>query len=123
MKRTTRTDDEREAAFLLDIVNESKDVEDFTKGMNFVDFAANRLVRKAVVKSLESIAEATKNLTPALKARHPDIAWKQVAGFRNFSAHHYWELDYSIVWDIVRGHLPSLLAVVKDELKKHPAAR
>lgn len=108
---------------MLDIVNESKDVEDFTKGMNFVDFAANRLVRKAVVKSLESIAEATKNLTPALKARHPDIAWKQVAGFRNFSAHHYWELDYSIVWDIVRGHLPPLLAVVKNELKKHPAAR
>ena len=120
MTRTKRPDEIREAAFLRDIVIEAEDVEEFTKDMKFVDFAANRLVRKAVTKCLESIAEATKNLTPELKARHAGIAWKQMAGFRDFSAHHYWEMDYRIVWDIVRGHLPLLLVVVNAELAKVP---
>jgi uncharacterized protein with HEPN domain len=60
-----------------------------------------------VTKCLESIAEASKNLPPAFKARHPHIAWKQIAAFRDFSAHHY--------WDIVGSHLPQLLAVVREE--------
>jgi uncharacterized protein with HEPN domain len=116
MKRSRRSAEEREGAFLSDILAEGKDVADFTKGMNLARFVEDRLVRKAVTKCLESIAEATKNLTPALKARHPTVNWRQVAGFRDFSAHHYWELDYSLVWDVVVAHLPPLLAVVRDEL-------
>jgi uncharacterized protein with HEPN domain len=123
MKRIRRRDEEREAAFLRDIVIEAKDVQDFTKGLNLPTFVADRMARKAVVKSIESIAEATKHLTPALKERHPIIAWKQIAGFRDFSTHHYWELDYGIVWDVVKQHLPPLLAVAKEELRLHRAAR
>jgi uncharacterized protein with HEPN domain len=116
MKRRKISPSEREAAFLRDILVEGKDVAEFTKGMNLATFSGNRLVRKAVTKCLESVAEATKNLTAALTARHPDISWKQIAAFRDFSAHHYWEIDYGIVWDIVRNHLPQLLAAVKKEL-------
>jgi len=118
MKRSKTAIAEREAAFLRDILVEGKDVQDFTKGMNLEIFSSDRLVRKAVTKCLESIAEATKNLTPALKARHPSIACKQVAAFRDFSAHHYGQIDYGIVWDIVAGHLPQLLAAVDAELAK-----
>jgi uncharacterized protein with HEPN domain len=123
MKRGKVAAPDREAAFLRDILVEGKDVEDFTKGMNLATFSSNRLVRKAVTKCLESIAEATKNLTPTLKARHPGISWKQIAAFRDFSAHHYWEIDYGIVWDVVRTHLPQLLAAAQQELKKHGVGR
>jgi uncharacterized protein with HEPN domain len=95
MKRTKIAAEEREAAFLRDIVIEAADVEEFTRG----------------------IAEATKNLTPALEGRHSKVPWNQVAAFRDFSAHHYWEMDYSIIWDIVREHLPPLLTAVKAELE------
>jgi uncharacterized protein with HEPN domain len=118
MKRGKISALERDAAFLRDIQVEAKDIQDFTQGMGLAGFATDRLVRKAVTKCLESIAEASKNLTPALRARHPQIAWKQVAGFRDFSAHHYWEIDYGMVWDIVRNYLPQLLAVVEKELDK-----
>jgi uncharacterized protein with HEPN domain len=118
MKRGKVTIAEREAAFLRDILVEGKDVEEFTKGLSLVTFSCHRLVRKAVTKCLESIAEATKNLTPALKARHPAISWRQVAAFRDFSAHQHWEIDYGIVWDIVQGHLPQLIAAVEEELGK-----
>jgi uncharacterized protein with HEPN domain len=116
MKRTRKGPQERDAAFLRDIVIEAKDVGDFTKGMNLVTFTADRLVRKAVTKCLESIAEASKNLSPGLKARHPEIAWRRIAAFRDFSAHHYREIDYALVWDIVQEHLPPLVAVVEQEL-------
>jgi uncharacterized protein with HEPN domain len=118
VKRGKLGTDEREAAFLRDIVIEGGDIEDFTRGMSLATFVADRMARKAVTKCLESIAEGSKNLSPALKARHPQIPWKQIAGFRDLSAHHYWEMDYSLVWDIVRGHLPRLLTVVRDELDK-----
>ena len=116
MKRTRQGPEDPDPAFLRDIVIEAKDVADFTKGMNFATFAADRLVRKAVTKCLESIAEASKNLSPALKAGHSQIEWKRIAGFRDFSAHHNWEVDYAIVWDIVSAHLPPLLKVVEQEL-------
>jgi uncharacterized protein with HEPN domain len=116
MKRSKQRPEERDPAFLRDIVIEAKDVGDFTRGMNLLTFTADRLVRKAVTKCLESIAGASKNLSPALKERHPAIAWRQIAAFRDFSAHHDWEIDYSLVWDIVREHLPPLLLVVEQEL-------
>jgi uncharacterized protein with HEPN domain len=118
VKRGKLEADERQAAFLRDIVIEGDDVESFTKGMNLATFVADRMARKAVTKCLESIAEASKHLDPTLKARHPEIPWRQIAGFRDVSAHHYWEIDYSLVWDVVRSHLPQLLAAVKGELRK-----
>jgi len=106
-------------AFLADIVSEHGDVVVFTQGMNLDIFLSDRLVKKAVTKCLESIAEATKSLNPTLKSRHPDVNWKQIAGFRDFSAHHYWELDYVLVWDVVIQHLPRLIAAVTIELQRH----
>lgn len=118
MKRGKLAPAERDAAFLRDIVIEGSDIASFTKGMNLTKFTANRMARKAVTKCLESIAEASKNLSSALKARHPQIPWKPIAGFRDISSHHYWEVDYSLVWDIIRTHLPQLETAVKDELAK-----
>ncbi len=117
MRRTRLGAVERESAFLADIVREAEDVGVFTKGVTFVDFASNRLISKAVIKSLESIGEATKNLTPALKKRHPRIEWRKVAAFRDLSIHHYWDVDYAIVWDVVKSHVPLLLDVIKKELE------
>jgi uncharacterized protein with HEPN domain len=118
MRRAKLDAKTREAAYLRDILIEANDVESFTKGMDLGKFVTDRLVCKAVTKCLESIAEATKSLTPALKERHKSIPWKQIAGFRDFSAHHYWELDYTMVWDVVIGHLPPLIVVVEAELAK-----
>lgn len=116
-KRSSLSQVEKDAAFLADIVSESRDIAAFTLGMELDAFLSDRLVKKAVTKCLESIAEATKSLTPTLKSRHPDVQWKQVAGFRDFAAHHYWELDYGLVWDVVKQHLPRLMAAVATELE------
>lgn len=106
-----------EKAFLADISLEIEDIEKFLKGKKFLDFASDRLLNKAVIKSLESVGEAIKNLSPELQARHSNIQWRKFPKSRDFMAHHYWEIDHSEVWDLIKNYIPALLDVVREELK------
>ena len=115
-QRSKLSKEHLEKAFLADISLEIEDIEEFLKGKNFLDFASNRLLNKAVIKSLESVGEAIKNLSPELQARHPNIQWRKFPKSRDFMAHHYWEIDHSQVWDLIKNYIPTLLAVVKEEL-------
>ena len=104
--------------FLHDIVTEASDITEFIGRKTFIDFVGDRMTMKAVTHCLDSIGEASKHIPETVKRRHPQIEWKKISGFRDFATHHYWELDYGIIWDIAKNHLPKLLAVVKEELKR-----
>lgn len=109
--------DEREHAFLLDVLTEANDIGEFILGKNFADFASDKLLHKAVIKSLESVAEATKNIKAATKEKHPQVEWSKIARFRDKIAHHYWEVDYAQVWEVVKGpHLRALVEAVTQEI-------
>lgn len=116
MPRRRLSSGNRTAAFLKDILVEASEIEEFIRNSNLAIFVEDKLTRKAVTKNLESIGEASKNLPASLKGRHPGIAWDRIAGFRDIAAHHYWEVDYAIVWDAAKNHLPKLVAVVRQEL-------
>jgi uncharacterized protein with HEPN domain len=118
MPRSKLSSRARAGAFLKDILVEAAEIDEFVRHMNLATFVEDRLTRKAVTKNLESIGEATKNLPAALKARHTQIRWDRIAGFRDIAAHHYWEVDYAIVWDAARNHLPEVVAVAKEELAR-----
>lgn len=78
-------------------------------------------VQDAVLWRLETLAEASGKLSPALKARHPELRWRAIYGFRNIAAHGYLDLRLDQVWEIVDVHLPALRAAVDEELDR-PAA-
>ena len=61
----------------------------------------------AVVRNLEVIGEAARELSPALRRNHPGIPWSAMTGFRVLATHVYWEVEPERVWVIVRG-LPGL---------------
>ena len=63
---------------------------------------------KALVRSLEVIGEATKNVNEQLKNRYPQIDWKDMAGMRDKLIHHYFGVDYEIVFDVITNHIPEL---------------
>lgn len=67
---------------------------------------------------LEIISEASRRLPDDLKARHPTIPWKEMAGAGNVYRHDYEEVDPEEVWVTVLDHLPSLRVVVELELGK-----
>ena len=74
------------------------------------------LLRHAVVRALEVIGEAVKNLPNELLEKYPQIEWKRVKGMRDRLAHAYFGVDYELLWKVVKEELPSLCKVVKDML-------
>jgi uncharacterized protein with HEPN domain len=65
-------------------------------------------MQRAFLRSLEVIGEAVKNLSENLRNDHPEVEWRKIAGLRDRLIHHYFEVDWQIVWDVVTGRLPSL---------------
>jgi uncharacterized protein with HEPN domain len=70
----------------------------------------------AVTRCLEIISEASRRLPDDLKARHPAIAWKQMAGAGNVYRHDYEDVAAQFVWDTVQRALPALREVVELEI-------
>ncbi len=72
------------------------------------NFLQDEVLKRAVVRSLEIIGEATKKLPDDLKVKHTHIEWRAIAGTRDKLIHDYFGIDYDIVWDIVSNEIPEL---------------
>jgi len=94
--------------YLNDIITSIDDVETFTVGMDFEDFIADKKTINAVVRSLEIIGEAVKNIPDNIKDSHPELPWKYMAGMRDKLIHGYHGVDLEIVWTVVKEELPPL---------------
>ena len=70
-------------------------------------FLAESHWHDAIIRQLEIIGEATKHLSPDLRARHPELPWRRVAGLRDVLIHQYMGVDLEAVWGIVIDHLPA----------------
>lgn len=85
------------------------------------DFYNDPTLERAISRSLEIIGEASKNIPQDFKEKHSDIDWKNTARMRDKLIHHYFGIDYSIVWDILKNEIPSLhskiMALIKNEDK------
>ena len=79
-------------------------------------FLDDTMTQDAVLRNLEVIGEAVKNLSPTLTAAHPEIPWKRIAGLRDILIHHYFGVDLEIVWRVVEDRLPELSRAVADLL-------
>lgn len=69
--------------FLEDIVGSIAQIEQYTQGLSGEDFSQDRLVQDAVIRRLEIIGEAVKNLPEELRLKYPNVPWRQIAGLRD----------------------------------------
>ena len=76
------------------------------------EFLASRLIQDGVVRNLEVIGEATKNLSTELREANPAIPWRQIAGMRDVLIHDYLKVNLSRVWLTVYTDLPDLRTTV-----------
>ncbi len=105
------------ADYLADIVNAIVEIEEFTNGMSFDVFAADKKTVNAVIRSLEVLGEATKHIPASFRHRHADIPWSRMAGMRDVLIHDYMGVDLMTVWKVVQERLPEikpLIEVAKD---------
>jgi uncharacterized protein with HEPN domain len=81
------------------------------------EFMRSSLIQDAVIWNFEIIGEASKQLSDEAKAKHPEIAWPDIARFRDVLIHHYMGVDLKRVWNVVERHLPALRKAVDEFLK------
>jgi len=104
--------------YLTDIEDSMEAIRSFTRDMSREAFDADRRTRDAVVRNLEIIGEAVKNVPPAIKAEHPEVSWSSISGMRDKLIHGYHGVDMDIVWRTVTVDLP----VLEGQVRKLKAA-
>ncbi|NMG83161.1 MAG: DUF86 domain-containing protein [Methanosarcinales archaeon] len=102
-----------DAEFLGDIKEAAARIEIYIEGMNYEQFLEDIKTQDAVVRNLEIIGEAAKNISDDVKERHPQIVWKKLAGVRDRLVHHYFGVNYDIVWVIVKKELPEVILQIE----------
>ncbi|MDE2093587.1 MAG: DUF86 domain-containing protein [Burkholderiales bacterium] len=98
---------ERDDLFLGHVLDAAVDIEAFTAEGRQA-FMADRKTQSAVIRQLEIIGEAVKNLSVALTQSEPAIPWRQIAGARDRLIHAYFSVDLDAVWSMVEQDLPAL---------------
>lgn len=113
---------ERDRLFLLRMLAAIDDIALFTIGGR-AEFLADRKTQSAVLRQLEIIGEAVKNLSGALTAGEPGVPWRQIAGTRDRLIHAYFHVNLDAVWAMVEKDLPTLRLHVQRMLGTHDPAR
>ncbi len=88
-----------------------------SEGLSFEAFFADETLRRAFVRSLEIIGEATKKVPDDFRANHPTVEWRAMAGMRDVLIHDYFGVDFELVWDVVRNRVPELRGQIAAILK------
>ncbi len=94
--------------YLEDIRQAISKIQNYTAGLTRGAFAQDNKTIDAVIRNLEVIGEAAKMVPESIRAKYPTIEWKKIAGLRDILAHHYFEVDLEIIWDILQNKLPTL---------------
>jgi uncharacterized protein with HEPN domain len=87
----------------------------YCSGIDLNAFLNSTLIQDAVVRNIEILGEACKSISPSIKQKYPDFAWKNIAGMRDKLIHDYFGVNVDIVWEVVVNDLPTVLKFL-DEL-------
>ena len=104
--------------FLYDILEAIAKIESYTEGMNYDEFIHDEKTIDAVIRNLEIIGEAAKNIPEDIKNEYPEIPWKAIAGMRDKLIHSYFGVSLPIVWETIKNDLPILKCQIERILKE-----
>ena len=104
--------------YLDDMLEAIDRICEYVQGMDEDTFGSDKKTQDAVIRNLEVIGEASRNLSDELKARSNEIEWAKIIGFRNILAHEYFGVSIPIVWDIVQNKLDPLREACTKLLKQ-----
>ena len=107
--------------FVEHILDSIRAIENFSRNLSKEELTSNRLKQSAIVREIEVIGEAVKNISKNLKERYSEVKWKDIAGTRDKMIHHYFGVDLNIVWDIINKDLKVLkkqIIEIKKQIKR-----
>lgn len=105
-------------ASINDIKEAISRVESYTAGFDYQQFLNDTKTQAAILRNLEIIGEAAKSISAELRKKHKNIDWKNIAGMRDRLIHHYFGVNWEIVWGVVKEKLPALKEHVEKILEE-----
>jgi uncharacterized protein with HEPN domain len=109
--------DRNEKLFLVDIQECCQKIGNYIAGVSKEDFLENQMLQDALVRNIEIIGEASKNLSGKTREGNSNIRWRDIMRMRDKIVHHYFRLNLSIVWETVTKDIPVLKSEVDKILK------
>ena len=108
-----QTEDRIRLQHMLDAAQKAVE---FTESCNRIDLDNDEMLTLSIVRLLEILGEAAKNVSEQCRKQHPSIQWRQIAGTRDRLIHGYFDVDLNIVWKIVSDDLPVLITELERAL-------
>jgi len=93
---------------IIDLLDAVETILNFTSGLNFADFLADRKTRDATYRNIEVMGEAVNRLSEDFIIEHPELPWSKMIATRNALVHGYDQIDDQIIWNIATQILPDL---------------
>lgn len=110
-------------AYLRHIISDAQFLAERIAGLDKDVFLQDETLKRAFVRSLEVIGEATKQLPEDLKQKYGHVEWRAMAGMRDRLIHGYFGVDYDVVWDAVTINLPALNRQIEEILRRENTDR
>jgi uncharacterized protein with HEPN domain len=104
--------------YIEDIIGAMDKAADFVGNMSYEEFTRDDKTIFAVVRALEIVGEAAKNIPSDVRKNYPEVPWKDISGMRNKVIHEYFGVKLSIVWRPVMEELPPLKPLFEKILKE-----
>lgn len=107
--------------FLKDMLEGIQKIIKYTRGKSYEEFVNDDLLVDGVIRNLEILGEASKNIPSIFRKMYPIVEWKKIAGLRGILIHQYFGIDYEVLWDIIQNKIPKLnehIKVIIEELNK-----
>lgn len=100
--------------YLQDILSSINDIVSFTENMTFDSFKEDKKTMYAVTRCIEVLGEAAKKIPKSIRDKYPSVPWKEMVGMRNKMIHEYFGVDVKILWQTVKGDIPSLKPLIQE---------
>ena len=101
--------EQRDQAYLWDMIDGCRGVVELVKGMEFAAYAGDRRTQLAVERQIEIIGEAARRVSDGLKEAHPEIPWRKIIAQRHILAHEYGQVQQDRIWRVAVIHIPELI--------------
>lgn len=103
--------------FLRDMLEAIERIEDFIGNMDFEEFVADDKTVSAVIRKLEILGEASKNIPRSVQQKY-ELPWQDMARMRDKVTHAYFGVDYEIIWKVIKEKLPEIKPIINQILEE-----